>query len=240
MDKIPQSEIKYENKLTKWFKNYWYYYKWKVIISAFIIFVVIVCTAQMCSNTKSDITVMYAGPFPSSSAEVPAISDALEYLIDDYNEDGEKKLDLAMMHIYSKEQMEQINKDQTDGGNKTVSNSVNQGELDKFQSLIVTGEYNLCLLDPWLYEMVASENGFTKLEDVLGYKPDYAVSDYAIKLSDTEFGKYYASVSKLPADTYLCLRVKGSVSDVFGGGNSEKYENAARLFRAIVEFEAPN
>ena len=36
MEKLPESEIKVENKVVGWFKNYWYYYKWRVIAVAFI------------------------------------------------------------------------------------------------------------------------------------------------------------------------------------------------------------
>ena len=71
MDKLPQSEIKYENRITKWFKNYWYYYKWKVIIAVFLIFVAVFCIAQACSNTDNDMIIMYAGSFASTSLEVP-------------------------------------------------------------------------------------------------------------------------------------------------------------------------
>ena len=63
MDKLPEKKIKYENKVTKWFENYWYYYKWRVIIAVFLIFVVIVCTAQACANTDDDMIVIYAGEF---------------------------------------------------------------------------------------------------------------------------------------------------------------------------------
>ncbi len=241
---MPQSEIKYENKITKWFHNYWYYYKWKVIIAAFLIFVVIVCSVQVCSNTKADITVMYAGPFLSSSAEVPNITAAIESLAKDYNDDGEVKVGLAMMNVYSKEQMDAINNEQLSEingqTNKKIDYNANQSELDKFQNLIVTGEYYLCMLDPWLYDMVAEENGFTKLSDILGYTPEYAVSEYAVRLSDTEFGKYYEDVAKLPKDTYLCLRVPGSVKDIFGNDKNERYDQAAELLRAIIEFKAPN
>ena len=49
-------------KIVNWFKNYWYYYKWQVIISAFVLFVVIFCVVQCGSQEKYDVFITYAGP----------------------------------------------------------------------------------------------------------------------------------------------------------------------------------
>lgn len=236
MDKLPQQEIKYENKVTKWFHNYWYYYKWKVIIALFLVLVVVICTLQTCQNTKSDITVMYAGPFLSTSLEIPNIEAALTSVLpEDYNGDGEREVVLSMMTVYSKEQIEEI-ESTTDN---VIDRNNNQGELSKFQNLIVTGEYNVCLLDPWLYDMVKKEDGFAKLSDVLGYTPESAIDECAIKLSDTEFGKYFAGVNSLPMDTILCIRTPSALNSIFSGEKSEKLDQAVALVKAIVEFEAP-
>ena len=119
-----------------------------------------------------------------------------------------------------------------------ISRPNNDNELGKFQDLIVTGEFNVCLLDPWLYETVKKQGGFARLEDALGYTPDSAVDEYAIKLSDTEFGKYFAGVNSLPEDTYLCIRTPGALQSMFGA-KSEKFDQAVALVKAIVEFKAP-
>lgn len=234
MDKLPEGEIKYENKITKWFKNYWYYYKWKVIITAFLVFVAVVCTVQICSNSDDDMVVMYAGTFPSTSLEVPAVEDALAAVLpEDYDGNGKKEVLMSMMTIYSEDQLRAM-----ESKGHQMDRANNQSELDKFQNLIVTGEYNVCLLDPWLYEMVAKENGFAKLSDVLGYTPEGAVSEYAIKISDTEFGQYFESMKVLPEDTYLCLRTPGALNSIFGG-DGKKYDQAKAMIKAIIEFKAP-
>lgn len=234
MDKLPQNEIKYENKITKWFHNYWYYYKWKVIIAAFFIFVAVVCTVQACSNTENDMIVMYAGEFLSTSPEVPNIEDALSAVLpEDYSGDGKNTVVLSMMNVYSEERIKELEEQ-----GYIISRPNNDNELGKFQDLIVAGEYNVCLLDPWLYETVQKQGGFAKLSDVLGYTPESAVDEYAIKLSDTEFGQYFAGVSSLPEDTYLCLRTPGALQSMFGV-KSERFDQAIAMIKAIVEFKAP-
>ena len=234
MDKLPQNEIKCQNKITKWFDNYWYYYKWKVIIAAFLIFVLIVCTVQAFSNTDSDMIVMYAGEFLSTSPEVPNIEDALSAVLpEDYSGDGKKEVVMSMMNVYSEERIKEL-----EALGYAISRPNNDNELGKFQDLIVTGEYHVCLLDPWLYQTVQEQGGFAKLSDVLGYTPESAVDEYAIKLSDTEFGQYFAGVTSLPENTYLCLRTPGTLKSMFGG-KSEKYDQAIAMIKAIVEFKAP-
>ena len=234
MDKLPEKKIKCENKITKWFNNYWYYYKWKVIIAAFLIFVVIICTVQACANTKDDVVVLYAGEFLSTSLEVPNIEDALSSVLpEDYNDDGKKAVSMSMMTVYSEERIKEL-----EALGYNISRPNNDAELAKFRDLIVTGEHNVCLIDPWLYESVKKEGGFAKLSDVLGYLPESAVDEYAIKLSDTEFGRYFAGVNKLPEDTYLCLRTTGALQSMVGGG-SKKFDQAVELVKAIVEFKAP-
>ena len=234
MDKLPEKKIKYENKITKWFNDYWYYYKWRVIIAAFLLFVVIVCTVQACSNTEDDVVVLYAGEFLSTSPEVPNIESALSSVLpEDISGDGKKTVSMSMMNVYSEERIKELE----ERGYK-ISRPTNDSELSKFQDLIVTGEFNVCLLDPWLYETVKKQGGFAKLEDTLGYIPDSAVDEYAIKLSDTDFGKYFAGVKSLPEDTYLCIRTPGALQSMFGA-KSEKLDYAVKLVRAIVEYKAP-
>lgn len=234
MDKLQEKEIKYENRVTKWFNNYWYYYKWKVIIAAFLIFVLIFCTVQACSNTEDDIVVIYAGEFLSTSLEVPNIEGALSSVLpEDYSGDGKKTVSMSMMTVYSEERIVELEKQDI-----VIHRPTNDSEVGKFQDLIVTGEYNLCLLDPWLYETVRKQGGFAKLSDVLGYTPDSAVDEYAVRLSDTEFGQYFAGVNAMPEDTYVCLRTPGALQSMIGG-KSEKFDQAAALFKAIVEFKAP-
>jgi hypothetical protein len=179
--------------------------------------------------------VLYAGEFLSTSVEVPNIEGALSSVLpEDYSGDGKKTVSMSMMTVYSEERIKEL-----EAMDYKVHRPTNDSELGKFQDLIVTGEFNVCLLDPWLYETVKAQGGFAKLSDALGYLPDSAVDEYAIKLSDTEFGQYFAGVNQLPENTYLCLRTPGALQSMFGGGKSEKYDQAIAMVKAIVEYKAP-
>ena len=141
--------------------------------------------------------------------------------------------------IYSAEQMDALEKNPSENV-QNVDRYQNSTEYQKFQSLIVSGEYYVCLLDEWLFEELNKENLFLPLADAIGYKPENAANDYAIKLSDTEFGKYYNAMQLLPADTYLCIRAPGVVQEMTGkGAQSKRFEQAAAMIKAIIDFKAP-
>ena len=161
-EKYSENEIDYgqsDNKIVKWFRNYWYYYKWRVIGIAFALLVILFCSFQTCSNSSPDLTIMYAGTFPPADQGVLEMEKAFEVVLPaDYDEDGEKEVDMAMMMIYSEAQIKAL--EAAADGEKVIDRSQNSGELAKFQNLIVSGEYYICLLEPWLFEMVNESGGF--------------------------------------------------------------------------------
>ena len=240
-EKISGSKIDYsksDNKIINWFRNYWYYYKWIVIGIVFALVVIVFCTVQTCSSTSNDITILYAGPFPPAHSGVPEMQNSLEAVLpEDFNGNGEKNVSLAMLMIYSEEQLKAI---EASDSTIEIDRYQNSLEYQKFQSLIVSGEYYVCMLDPWLFDEVNKEGLFLSLEEAVGYKPENAVNDYAIKLSDTEFGQYYAAMKLLPEDTYLCIRTPGAMQEMTGkGAESKRFNEAVATIKAIIEFKAP-
>ena len=241
-EKISDGKIDYSksnNKILNWFRNYWYYYKWIVIGIVFALVVVIFCTCQTCASVSEDITLLYAGPFPPANSGVPAMKSAFEAVLpDDFNGNGDKDVAMAMLMIYSEEQLKAL--EEQASNEVVIDRYQNATEHQKFQSLIVSGEYYVCLLDPWLFEEVNKEKMFMTLEEAIGYKPKNAANDYAIRLSDTEFGQYYNAIGLLPADTYLCIRSPGAMQEMTGkGAESKRYKEAVATVKAIIEFKAP-
>ncbi len=232
---------KSDSKIINWFRNYWYYYKWIVIGIAFALAVIIFCTVQTCSSVSEDITLLYAGPFPPAHSSVPDMQSAFEEVLpEDFNGNGDKDVSMAMLMIYSEEQLKAIEEKANEKDAPVIDRYQNSTEFQKFQSLVVSGEYYVCLLDPWLFDEVNKEGMFLSLSDAIGYKPENAVNDYAIRLSDTEFGQYYAALKLLPADTYLCIRSPGAMQEMTGkGAESKRFKEAAAMVKAIIEFKAP-
>ena len=211
--------------------NFWYYHKWKVIIGAAALLLLVICGFQMCRNSDVDLTVMYAGSCLLSRSESAEMGQTVSSLMTgDPNRDGERIADLCQLHIYSDEQIE---KRIADYGKDSVSVNANQDELKTFDNLILAGEYSVVILEPWLYRRVASGGGFRKLSDVLGSKPASAYDDYAVRFRETAL--YNANPELFAGytdDTLICLRTQ---SQIFAGKRMAKtYAEYEKLFADLV------
>jgi len=219
--------------------NFWYYNKWKVIISIGVVIVLIITTCQMCSNTKQDGNWMYAGSYyiPASQRTSLEKITAL-YLPEDVNDDGIKCVAMTVVNVYSDEQVKELNAQVgTDTEKSRVNTQTNQESLANFNNLILAGEYSVCVVEPWLYENVEKGGGFRKLADVLGEKPEGAYSDYAVYLSDTAVYKDNPGLfDGFTADTLVCLRTESQIGKLFGKKEvSEEYKISERYFVNLVQ-----
>ncbi len=240
-EKLPQEDIVLQGKFFKWLDNFWFYHKWHTIIILFVAFVIIIGTVQMINKEDPDIIIMYAGPLSSTIGEEEKVRMAFNSVMpSDYNEDGEKYTQIAMITVFSEQQIKDKYKAAQEHGEEIIINTqTNATELNKYDNLIAAGEYSICLVDPWLYERVMAANGFRKLSDVLGTTPEGANDEYSIKLSETKFGKYFTALGVFPEETLICIRVKGTMSTMFNKNSEQAYSQAENMFRAIVNFEYP-
>ena len=227
-------------KVIKWLDNYWYHYKWHTIIAAFFGIFLIFATGQMLKKDKYDVNLLYAGPAVISASYHDAIKYSVAQVMDDYNGDGKKSVSLYDMTILSPEQLEEARKEaETDGG-LMYSGNTTLLTMQQFNSEMVAGDSVICLLDPYMYKDVYSIGGFRKLEEVLGYTPESAIDDCGVRLSDTDFGKFFTGINWLPEDTVMCVKVISSAKNMKGGSKEEKrYEQNLELFRAIMDFKIP-
>ena len=60
-EKTSGNDIVIENRLLRWLDNFWYHYKWHVIIIAFLVFVSTVSFAQCTQREEGDVTLVFAG-----------------------------------------------------------------------------------------------------------------------------------------------------------------------------------
>ncbi|MEE0970374.1 MAG: hypothetical protein U0M06_13465 [Clostridia bacterium] len=243
-DKIHGGEIQFESKFAKWFDNFWYHNKWKTIGTIFVIFVVVVCSLQMCEKEKVDAYVMYGGPEILDGERLTNFRAALKAVLpEDFNGDGEKYVEVVTNYIMSADEIKAAEKE-------AFSVSENDFYIDpafmaqnkqKFDNLILAGEYSICFLSPYLYEEVRKSDGFMPLVEIFDVVPQGAVDEYGLRLLDTDFGSYFPGVNELPPDTILCMRRIGTLNSFLNKGATEKsYEMSMKLFRAIVNYEAPN
>lgn len=241
MDKLPEQKIKLEGKAYKWFDNYWYHYKWQTIIAAFFTIAFLIMGLQMCGAEKTDIYLIYAGPHMFEEGSVHELSaDVNKILSEDFNGDGIKTSEIVDLYILSEEQIK-AEKEAAESEEEVYYYNAQffAEEQKKLDQLIFAGEYSICLLDPHLYESIKQSGGFRPLSEVLDEVPESAIDEYGIRLSDTEFGSFFTSVSKLPEDTVLCLRRESTMSFLNRDRAEEQYAHYVKTFCDIVNFKIP-
>ena len=244
MDKMQGGDIKIENRFTKWFENFWYHYKWTTIGVIFAIFVFVVCTLQTCEKENVDAYVMYGGPFIIEGEDMTNFRHAMGVVLpDELDADGEKNVDIVANFIMSKEEIEAAKKESendTSAGGFYIDTAFISQNKQKFDNLIVAGEYSVCFLSPYLYEEVKAAGGFMPIADMFEEAPKGTFDEYGIRLCETDFGSYFPGVNALPSDTVLCMRRISTMGSFLNKGATEKeYERSMKLFKAIVNYEAP-
>ncbi len=227
------------SKVKNWFSNYWYYYKWGVIIVGAFAVILTICLVQCATKEKYDVNIMYTGPHIFEVGEKDALSSAFEQIMDDYNGDGKTVADIMDMTAFTDDQIR-----------NAVGENPEEELLIKYAPYTVdrvrqnftsaiSGDGYVCLIDKYWYDILKSNNAIVTLNEVLGYTPENAIDEYSVYLCDLEFYKFFTdSVGKLPEDTIVCFRVMPTTSSIIGRKEAkEMYSYSIKLFRAMFEFD---
>lgn len=229
-------------KFKKWLSNYWYHYKWVTIVVLFFATVFGIGIYQMATKDTYDINILYAGPQILNKDQTTGIEDAFASVLPrDHNDDQDKTVLINRITVLSDEQLaEKQEEAATEDDSVYYDLQARNDSISQVTTLFATGETSLCLMDPYMYEIYLRQDAFLTLEEVLGYKPEYAVDNYAVKLSDTAFGQYFEALDVLPEDTVICVRKAA----VFAGSSKKKataqYEFDKDVFKAVLAFTPPS
>lgn len=229
------------DSVKKWFSNYWYHYKWVTITVVFFVTVFAIGIYQMVDKESYDSNVLYAGPAILNKDQTAGIESAFASIMStDHNEDGVKNVFINRFTILSDEQIlekqeEAVKEEDTLYYDPTQRTNT----LSQIGTLFSVGEVSICLVDEYVYNIYRSQNAFLPLEELLGYKPEYARDNCSVYLKDTPFGQYFDALNALPEDTILCVRKSAVFSDKSKKKANEQYAFDQKLFAAIIEFEAP-
>lgn len=227
-------------KFYRWFDNFWYHNKWKVIVISFLVLTFTVCFVQFFGRENVDIYVLYAGPYKFGQTDTQSLESAFSYIADDRDGDGKKNVVLVDFYLMSDEQIRGAVSEAQSGGNGAISVNYEMfaSNRNSFDQQILAGDTVICLLDPWLYEDVKAADGFLPLEEALGYTPKGAFDEYSIRIGDTALGSYFSVLRGLDKDTLLCVRRMSSFSFLKGKSRTEKYYNyCLETFGKIFTFE---
>lgn len=225
-EKIDGAGTTIRTPFTEWLANYWYHYKWPTIISFFVAITVIICLVQ-CSNVqKNDSLVLYAGNYDMTYGEVQGVKDALEEVVGDYNEDGEREVELVNLFIMSPDEIAEFNRTHKEDKLQVNTNLLSTN-WESFQNEILSGEASVCILSGYCFDYVAEADGFSDLYD-------------AYYLNDTNFGRYFSAMQIFPSDTVICLRRISTMQSIFRKNQTERdYADQVDFYERILNFTPP-
>lgn len=221
--------------------NFWHYNKVKIIISAAFIVIFGVALIQLINRQNPDISILYAGPDYISPNDCDAFCGTLESMMDDYNGDGRKYVQVEDLVFMSDGQIDEyLAAAQADDESAVVDRLTNKETKDRFLNEVFAGDAMIMILAEDQYEEIAESKAFVPLEDVFGYIPEGAVDGYGIRFSETCFSKFYSTAKLFPEDAVIALRTVPTASFFTGKARAEKmhvwHEDA---FRRIIEFSYP-
>lgn len=227
----PEGEPKFTD-LGKWFENFWYHYKAQTIIAAVAVVTVIICAVQFVGREVSDYYLMYAGPQVLMLQDITYMEAAVEAVGEDVDGNGEVSVAIDDIVMLSPDEQ----KAAMEAG-AALNGEFIQTSLKEYQQQIFGGDAVVCLLSPYMYEMVHSEGGFMPLSEIFDEIPESAYDDCAVVLSKTEFGQHFNGMNDLPEDTLLCARRLSSMAQLKGIKKTEAaHAKSVELFRKMVEF----
>lgn len=241
-DKREAGEIVISNPFLKWLDNIWYHYKWGLIIGGFFLLVFLVCFVQCSTKQDSDLSVTFAGGYTLTEGEVQGIKEVLSSVAKKADNGEEATLvGLLSYPIYTENEL----RAKYTGENGEFSDypyraavSANTERLNTLQNYLLTGECSIWLVSEFVYEEknVGKKLG-VPLADTFGEAlPAGAYDTYAVRLGDTALYQYYSALQVLPEDTLIVL----TQSFVVGASSNEAhYALCVDLYRALLEFEAP-
>lgn len=227
-------------KIGNWFKNYWYYYKWPVIIGGAFVIILTVCLVQCAGKEDYDVSIVYTGPHMFEVGEKTALNMAFTQLMDgDVNGDGKKIVDIIDLTAFTDEQInEAIGTDESEATLIKYASYTLDNVKPSFAQVASKGDVSICLVDEYWYNILLEADHLVPLKDILGYSPTNLQDEYSAYLSDlniyTAFGD---SFGKLPEDTLVCFRKMAVTSSFTGKNQADKmYDASKKLLINMFEF----
>lgn len=228
-----EQKIKEKNSFLSWLENFWWYYKWIVIILGCVIAFLVVALAQMFSKREGDVSFMYIGAGVLSGTDCDALKAVVAENISDYNGDGTIEVTYLELtaHTDSADTFE---------GEQIFNYDVNTSVLQRFQNEIRAGDSQIFLVDKYYYDHYLAGTGLLcPLSSVLtpSQMPSRTIDEYGVYLKDLGL-KLEKGFSSLPDSTVVCLRRSPDDDSLNYGRTVESWNNNRQCFVKLLTLGA--
>lgn len=215
------------------FDNFWYQYKFVLLIAAAVLAFVIFCAVQCASRVKGDINIAYIGALEIDSEMYEDLQRALDEILgEDFNGDGKIHAEFTQFEYMTEIQLENARAQGRPVDIQGILTAQTQIELE-----LATGNIVIYFIDRDVYRQYAKRGGlFMALEDALGYIPEGAFDGYALNLGDLQCGDYYTGLHNFPHGTVVAVRDM-LVSEEGDEKTQETYRRCLAMFKRLAEFK---
>ncbi len=242
-DKVEAVSLTETSTAVRKLDNFWYHYKWTVIVVTFFVAVGVVCLVQMLTRPKYDTSVTIATYYRMNSAEYTAFESLMESICpEDFDGNGEKNVNIVIYQFYSEEEIEAAREEMArpDENGETdrfqINLQYNTSEYNNFNQYTMTGETSVYIISPALYTRLLEGDRLLPIAELYpdGDLPAGVRADgVGIDLKNTDFYKYNPAAKVIPDTAILCFH-----RATIGGKSSDEaaYEQEKEFFRAIADY----
>ncbi len=214
------------SKVLKWLDNFWYHYKWTVIVVTFFVSVFIVLGVQLATRENYDAYVMYVGNRDVPKTQYQDILHTLNGAAKDYDEDGEVNVNFSRTTFISDE-------------NHEMASMVNASAKEYLAGMSVQ-PYYIYLMSPLVYDLYkGGENSiFVPISELgLDIPEEWLHDETAVSFSKTDFATSHAGVDNLGEDVLLVIKcVPYSSRDSIKDKETKSYNDHLDLLKTILEY----
>lgn len=244
-DKLEAGDITAASPALRWLDNFWYHYKWTVIVVTFFLAVAVVGIVQMVNRPNYDTSICLASSYRMNKEEQAEFEKLITRICPkDFNDDGQKLVNVVEYQIYSEEEFyaeaeryESMTNENGEHDQFQINREFNVDEYNNFNNFTMTGETSVYILSPYLYNLLVSADRLKPLSEIYtdGELPEGAMSDgFGIALKDTDFYRYHSAAQVYPENSIICLH-KPTIAG--RSKNEARYAEDVAFFMAIADYE---
>ncbi len=213
----------------EWFENIWYHYKWLIIFGTVLAAFLVISLVQFLSTKDPDVNILHVGPMYISAEVAETIETTVAKMSDDYNDDGEIKIEVLDITV---------NKfGNEEAGIDPINYDHNNNGLRRFQTEVRAGDTVIYAIDKEFFDICVKEGLLTPFEEIIddAYMPENVIDGCGVYISDL---KSYEldGLSRIPKTAILCLRRSPDKDDIKYGRTMEVWEGNRDTFVNIIKY----
>ena len=173
-------------KIVAWFKNYWYYYKIPVIITACVLIMAVWFIVDQVTRVDDDFRLCIVTDAELISEQYDPLLEAFEPYVDDFN--GDRRVSTGVQYLNLA---------------KNPADEVQMTAYEQIVTIFFDRAVSILLVDDYTFEYLRNSDGVAPLAD---YGVTGGIDEYRIPIAGTSFSELSPILEKLEP-MYLVFRV---------------------------------